>query len=96
MEQGGTVDRSRVPDVKPALEQFFVDDRKHLWVQPVASSDEALRVFDVFDPEGRYLGRVRSGVRIVGVPVFRGDHLYAVSEDVDHIPYGVRARIVRP
>ncbi len=91
-DQGGRVDPSRIPDVKPAFAGFFLDDRGHLWVEPVVKQEQG-RVFDVFDPEGRYLGRVYSGFRLQSNPTFRGDRLYAVTEDENGIPYIVRARI---
>lgn len=91
-DQGGEVDPSRIPDVKPAFAGFFLDDRGHLWVEPVVNREES-RGFDVFDPEGRYLGRVHSGFRLLSNPTFRGDRLYGVTEDESGIPYIVRARI---
>jgi len=53
------------------------------------------RVFDVFDPEGRYLGRARSNFTVVGTPVLRGERLYSVTRDENDIPFVVRARIER-
>ena len=93
-DQGGKVDRSRIPDVMPAFKGLFVDDRGDLWVEPVIK-DEGRQPFDVFDPEGRYLGRVRSDVRLLlnPAPVFRGNRLYGVTHDEDGVPYVVRARI---
>ncbi len=94
-KQGGQIDASRIPKVKPAFDRFFLDDAGDLWVEPVTARPDDDRVFDVFDPGGRYLGRVRSTFPIVGTPVFRGDRLYAVTTDADGIPYVVRARIER-
>ncbi len=93
-DQGGKVDPSRIPDVKPAFDGFFLDDRGHIWVEPVVNGEQP-RGLDVFDPEGRYLGRVRSGFRLLlsPAPTVRGDLLYAVTEDESGIPYLVRARI---
>ncbi|MGH9896199.1 MAG: hypothetical protein ACREA0_30245, partial [bacterium] len=93
-DQGGKVDPSRIPDVRPAFAGFFFDDRGHLWVAPVVKREQG-RGFDVFDPEGRFLGRVRSGFRLLlrPAPTIRGDLLYAVTEDESGIPYLVRARI---
>lgn len=97
-EQGGRLDRSRIPDRKPALEGFFFDDRDNVWVRPV--TEEALedRVFDVFDPEGRWLGRVESPVALSSSPAprFHGDVVYGVTRDELDVPYVVRLRIVRP
>jgi hypothetical protein len=94
-KQGGQVDASRIPKVKPAFDRFFLDDVGNLWVDPVTPRSDDDRVFDVFDPDGRYLGRARSNFPIVGTPVFRGERLYAVTGDENDIPYVVRARIER-
>ncbi len=93
-DQGGKVDASRIPDVKPAFDGFFLDDRGYLWVEPVVKQEQG-RAFDVFDTEGRYLGRVRSGFRLLvhPAPTVHGDRLYGLTEDENGIPYVVRARI---
>jgi hypothetical protein len=94
-DQGGRVDRGRIPDVKPAWRAITgIDDAGHLWVEPTPAPG-APPAFDVFDPEGRYLGAVRSPVRLVAPPVFAPGRFYGVTQDDDGIPYVVRARIVR-
>ncbi len=97
-EQGGRMDRSRIPDRKPAFEGFLFDDRDNLWVRPVVEAALEDRVFDVFDPEGRWLGRVESPValRSSPAPTVVGDAVYGVTRDELDVPYVVRLRIVRP
>ncbi len=56
--QGGKVDHSKFPDTKPAIRRFSVDDVGRLFVVPVTSTELTDRVLDVFDEEGRYLGRL--------------------------------------
>jgi sugar lactone lactonase YvrE len=94
-KQGGQIDASRIPSIKPALQGFFTDDQGYLWVEPTAPSEEAGRVLDVFDPEGRYLGRVRLPF-LAGYfrPLIVGDRIYAITQDELEVPYVVRARIV--
>jgi 6-bladed beta-propeller protein len=94
--QGGKVDASRVASQKPAYERILVDDAGRLWVAPVAAGAEAGKVLDVFDPEGRYLGRVNVPFRLGQVLIIRGDVVYAATEDDDGAPFVVRARILRP
>jgi hypothetical protein len=53
-------------------------------------------LFEVFDPEGRYLGRVLLPFRLASVPVIRGDVLVGVTENELEVPFVVRARIVKP
>jgi hypothetical protein len=96
--QGGKLDRSRIPGVKPAVRQLFVADDGYLWIAPnTADRDDRDRVFEVFDPEGRYLGRVRLPFRLSGTPpVIRGGLFVAVVRDELEVPFVVRARIVKP
>jgi hypothetical protein len=93
-QQGGTIDPSRVPARKPAFSSFFPDDRGNLWV--AATSTEARwRKFDIFDTEGRYLGRIDSPVVIEQTPLFRGDVFYVISRDSMDVPFVVRGRVIR-
>ncbi len=57
------------------------------WIESVA--------FDVFEPDGRYLGRVRApdGLATYPTPVARGDTLWAVVEDELDVPYIVRFHV---
>ena len=60
--QGGQIDRSKFPGTKPSTVSFFVDDEGNLWVErqvPAADEDDAGRLFDLFDGQGRYLGMLR-------------------------------------
>lgn len=52
-------------------------------------------VFDVFEPDGRYLGQVRAprGFSTYPRPIFRADHVWAVVRDALDINYIVRFRI---
>ena len=94
--QGGKVDRSRIPGTKPALRGLFVADDGHLWVSPT-TADRADRnhVFDIFDPEGRYLGRVRLTFLLSQYPppVIRNGVVLGVTQDELEVPFVVRARI---
>jgi len=97
-QQGGRIDRSRFPSVKPALRTFFVDGAERLWVTPVVAAADRGRLLDVFDPPGRYLGRVRLPFRLLSepYPLFRDDRVYAITRDEFDVPYVVRSRIVKP
>jgi hypothetical protein len=59
------------------------------WREPVA--------FDVFEPDGRYLGEVQApaGFQTWPEPVFRGDTAWAAIEDSDGVRYIHRMEIVR-
>ncbi|MXW82474.1 MAG: 6-bladed beta-propeller [Rhodothermaceae bacterium] len=96
---GGMVDWSRIPNSKPAVVSFFCDDEGNLWVkrEAVMPEDEG-RLFDLFDPEGRYLGEVRLPFILQSdpEPIVRDGILYGVTTDELGAPNVVRARIEKP
>ena len=100
--QGGQIDRSKFPKSKPSTASFFIDDGGNLWVeQQVAASDSdnAGRLFDLFDPEGRYLGTLRLPFSLAWSrpePIVRKGILYGVTSDEVGVQYVVRARIAKP
>lgn len=92
--QGGKLDPSKIPSVKPAFGSPFFDDQGYLWVRATRTADETDR-FDVFDPEGRYLGQVFAPEgQWFQNPVVKGDEVYAVVTDEMDVPYVVRSRLV--
>ena len=94
---GGRVDWSKVPDHKPATEDFFFDDEGNVWVIPAAAAEREWQVVDVFDPEGRCLGRIDLPFRIsLPYPIVRDDVMCAVVQDAMEVPYVVRARVEKP
>ena len=47
------------PSVHAAFRSFFIDDREHLFVQTwERSPDEKKDVYDIYDAEGRFIGRI--------------------------------------
>lgn len=94
-DQGGKVDASRIPGEKPAYGGMYPDEAGYLWVFP--STPEAVEgtTVDVFDPEGRFLGQLRSGAKLRPYEPFlvRGDRLYVLETDEMDVPYVVRYRI---
>ncbi len=93
--QGGKIDRSKFPDTKPAIRRFSVDDVGRLFVVPVTSTELRDRVLDVFDEEGRYLGRLDLPFRLNSYPrpIFRHGMIYGVTLDEFEVPFVVRARL---
>ena len=96
--QGGRIDRSRIPSVRPALTTLYVDDESQLWVVPVLVGGDSGRQLDVFNASGRYLGRMPTPFRLSGnpIPIFRRGRIYAVTMDEFGVPYVVRGRIKKP
>ncbi len=99
INRGGTVDWSRIPDTKPAVVSFFCDDEGNLWVKRQAAMPgyEDL-LFDLFDPEGRYLGELRLPFPLHSdpEPIVRDGMLHGVTTDDLGAPNVVRARIEKP
>lgn len=65
------------------------EDAAPAWRAPV--------IFDVFEPDGRYLGQVRApdGFSTYPRPVFDGEHVWAVMRDEYDVQYLTRFRIER-
>lgn len=92
-EQGADIDPDLIPPVRPAWTSFTVDRDGYLWVVPQIP-DSMATALDLFDPEGRYLGRRVVSAPIQGAspgPVMRGGHLYAVTRDELGVQYVLRA-----
>lgn len=94
-DQGGAIDLAQVPRTKPAYLSIRVDDRGWLWLRPSVPAGEPNAAFDVFEPEGRYQGRVSLPVAHADeMPlVVRGDRIYAVVLNEEGVPQVVRFRI---
>lgn len=71
-----------MPTVKPFFDGLYLDPDGYLWVSVPAGSMET--VFTVFDPDGRFLGRLElSEVNRDPLlqPVVRNDRLHLVGRD---------------
>ncbi len=97
--QGGKIDRSKFPGTKPAIERFFLDEAGNIWVIPVVEGGGRERggTWDIFDPQGRYLGRLTTPVVINSFPppLFRDGMIYAVTPNELDVPYVVVLRVER-
>ena len=79
-----------MPDIKPILDGFFVDDEGVLWVERERPA-EAPAFYDRFSQDGDYLGSVRFGFQPgAGLWVQHGQIYSWVVDDVG-VPYVVRA-----
>ncbi len=91
-EQGADIDPGRIPEDHPAWNGFSVGPDGFLWVVPeVADSSTSI---DVFEPSGRYLGRLSLDARIRPMypgPLVRGGQLYGIAQDELGVSYVVRA-----
>jgi hypothetical protein len=98
-QQGGSVDVSKIPSTKPVFTNLLLDEGGNLWVTAtIPGADRPTHpVFDIFDPTGRYLGRLEASFAMTPypTPVFRDGQMYAISPDSMDVPFVVRARVER-
>lgn len=91
----GEWDWSRVPTIRPAVEDIFASAEGNLWVRTPSGGDGVL--FDVYSGDGAHLGTasLALGLTLSGqaTPVVRGDQIWLVVTDELDVPYVVRARI---
>ena len=95
----GEWDWSRIPSIKPAVEDIFESSEGHLWVRTPSTGGGVL--FDVYSGDGAYLGSASLGPGAGSAldlfapvaPVVRGDLVWLVLTDELDVPYVVRSRI---
>lgn len=100
-----------VPDAKPPFVDVATGDDGRIWVRlsregrSEANIDPAKPdiwsepvVYDVFEPDGRYLGQITTpdGFLAYPEPVFRGDTVWAGFEDADGVRYVKRYELSAP
>ncbi len=96
VRQGGKIDLSRIPKTYPAHNGFLFDDSGRLWVKPNTDPRHGA-MLDVFDPDGRYLGRVALPTGERSAPlVIRGDRMAVMVTDSVGVQSVSLLRIVRP
>jgi hypothetical protein len=102
-----------IPDVKPPFQDITVGRDGRIWVQlhrpgylaePADPSDPSSAdewaepvVWDVFEPDGTYLGQIAApeGFQTGPEPVFDGDQVWAITTDDLDVEYLTRFRIAR-
>jgi hypothetical protein len=88
---------SDVPTQSPAYFDLRVDEDEYLWARRLVGSDTTKTRYDVFGPDGSWLGEVTVPLTTPewgGMYLGRGS-LYSATEDEDGSPVVVRLRIVR-
>lgn len=97
-DQGGKIDWSKIPNTRPVVSSLLCDDEANLWVRRVtieSDDDEESEgpLYDLFDPEGRYLGMLRFPFNLRSYPIMRNEILYGLTRDELGADIIVRARI---
>ncbi len=92
------VSRQDVELVRPLVNDIYVMDDGHMLVGIIEQVGEDPSIFDVFDPEGYFLGSVDLGFTIPhrNIPALVGDTIVAVTPGLLDVPFLVRVTIVRP
>lgn len=75
-----------ISELKPATGQLIVSDDGYLWVRTYSENDSQRTLWDVFDPEGRYLTQVALPVRFT-IHRITSDALYGSFRDEYDVPY---------
>lgn len=94
--QGGKVDASRIPDVKPAAENFYVDAVGRLWRRGFPIGFRAVRPTTSSMRRDGSSAPWRCPCQSIGSSRSLGMHCYAVARYELEVPFIVRARIERP
>ena len=91
------VSRQDVELVRPLVNDIYVLDDGHILVGIIENVGTDPSTFDVFDPEGYFLGSVDLGFTIPhrNVPALVGDTIIAVTPGLLDVPFLVRVTIVR-
>jgi hypothetical protein len=98
LNSGGSIDDSRIPTSKPLFQSVLVDDDAHIWVRQYVEDRETGSLFDIFDPNGRYLGEFKIPYELEARPrpMVRQNNLYGVFLDDLDVPSIVRIQIKKP
>jgi len=72
------------PEDHPAYSRFFASDLGHLFVQTSERADGGKLIHDIFDAEGRFIGRV--ALKPFGLEILKGKY-YALEEDEEGYQY---------
>jgi hypothetical protein len=95
-----SIDFGRIPAEHPAFGRLLVDDRQHLWVArpdvPHLNREGVRSTFDVFSPEGVYIGHVTLPLFADRPVAFRGDLVAGITLSDDDVPQVVVHRVSIP
>lgn len=80
------------------IRSLHPDDHGNLFVRSNLAGGRAAHQFEMFDPQGRFLGVIESALAFdrTAKVVFRGGAAYGVTRDSLDVPYVVRAAIQIP
>jgi hypothetical protein len=86
-------DTTAFPRTWPAFDALHWDDRDHLWARRGGPDTTPTRAWDIFDPEGIFLGTVALPAGLT-VHAITGDHVWGTLRDEFDVQYVKGFRIV--
>ena len=92
--EGWDRDDDVLPNTYPAFSGVIEAEDGHLWVQRSTTPSES--EFDVFDPDGRYLGAMTSNLSTLTHPFIDSNYLVGVSVDSLDVQYVEVYRVIKP
>jgi hypothetical protein len=92
--EGWERDDDVLPNTYPAFSGVIEAEDGHLWVQ--RSTTPSGSEFDVFDPDGRYLGALTSNLSSLTHPFVDSSYLIGVSVDSLDVQYVEVYRVIKP
>ncbi len=81
--------KTEFPDQYPPFRYFILDSEERIFVRTYEKSEDGDYIFDIFDPEGRYLGSRPLPDRPA---VLKDGKLYTIEEDAEGYPLVKRYR----
>jgi hypothetical protein len=95
-ELGGRVDRGRIPDTRPVIRTFVLDDRDRVWVVPsVGSGEEGTTILLVGASGESRAVKLPFHLASFPTPIIRGSLLIGVERDDFGVEYVMLARLPR-
>lgn len=93
--RGGRVEPSRIPDRKPVLSTFVLDEADRIWAVRSRTANERETRFDVFDAEGRFQRHVVVSAVLQSFPtiIVRDGWIAGVERDDDGVETIVLSRV---
>ena len=85
------------PRYRRVFVRIMIDEEDNLWVMLARQPNVDTTMFDVFDPEGRYLGAVTAPYRVESLPppVIRGDKIVFLTKDDLDVPFVTMMEVVK-
>ena len=82
-------------DTMPAYSRFLVDDDRNLWVQDYAGPTDSVAHWNVFDPDGRWLGTVTMRTKLL-ISQIGSDYVLGRMTDDAEVEHVLVYTLIKP